>query len=1042
MLNSAPFQIYNASAGSGKTFTLVKKYLSILLSTSNIDTFKQVLAITFTNKAVNEMKERVLNNLYEFSQESILTKPTPLFSIISEELAISEEELNARSKKILTRILHNYAFFDIVTIDKFNHRLLRTFAFDLKLPTNFEVSLDEKTLTHEAVDNLIYQAGNNKLLTDVLIDFALEKTDDDKSWDISRELNEIAKLLSNEEYIHHIEALESKNLEDFKALGKQLKELIAELETAITSKAKNVIEKLHSNQLDASSFNRGTLYNHFIKIIENNIARLYENKLEENLINNSQLYTKTTNDSIKSTIDEIRPFLLENYLEIKNHFGQLNFLKNFYKNLVPLSLLNAINAELNKIKEERNLLLISEFNRLISSAIANQPAPFIYERIGEKYKHYFIDEFQDTSSMQWKNIQPLISNALEAELPSGKTGSLMIVGDAKQAIYRWRGGKAEQFIDLYNKKNPFQAEINVENLPKNFRSHDKIVEFNNNFFQHISQYLNNETYRELFEKYSKQETNNKAGGFINLTFINEKENKESEDNLYCTATQNAISSSLEKGFTYNDMCIITRSKAQGITIANYLAEQEIPIISSETLLLKNDKKVAFLIDLITYFNQPLDAEIHLKILRFLAEKNKVENLHEYYSKKLSDINSVFEEENFNTKYFLQLPFYNAVEYAINAFEISNGNEAYLQFFLDEIISFTQNNNDSLSNFLAYWEQKQDSLSIVAPSSSNAIQLMTIHKSKGLEFPVVIYPFANTSIYDSRNFNLWFPVDKNLFGIDYSLFNSKSAIENINDTGKLFVKEYEEKEELDNLNLLYVTLTRAVEQLHIICKREINTKGEENVKTFAGLFINFLKAEGLWNDNNTEYTLGDPEKHSEVKKKHLSTSEDIPFISNASFGNSFELITKSGSLWDTKQQRAIDKGNIYHHLLSKIFFSHDVIPTIEEAIGNGLIPETEKEQFENYLTNLTQHPMLEAYFTSAYKIFNEREIITADGVFLRPDRFVVKNNEVTIIDYKTGSFSETYKNQIKGYASAISEIGCEVKEKLLVFVNENIEIIQV
>jgi len=207
-------------------------------------------------------------------------------------------------------------------------------------------------------------------------------------------------------------------------------------------------------------------------------------------------------------------------------------------------------------------------------------------------------------------------------------------------------------------------------------------------------------------------------------------------------------------------------------------------------------------------------------------------------------------------------------------------------------------------------------------------------------------------------------------------------------------------------------------------------------------VNFLKAEGLWNDNNTEYTLGAPEKHSEVKKKHLSTSEDIPFISNASFGNSFELITKSGSLWDTKQQRAIDKGNIYHHLLSKIFFSHDVIPTIEEAIGNGLIPETEKEQFENYLTNLTQHPMLEAYFTSAYKIFNEREIITANGVFLRPDRFVVKNNEVTIIDYKTGSFSETYKNQIKGYASAISEIGYEVKEKLLVFVNENVEIIQV
>src|SRR5690606_9080300 len=246
---------------------------------------------------------------------------------------------------------------------------------------------------------------------------------------------------------------------------------------------------------------------------------LYKNKLEENIAEGVCLYTSTQTADKKALIDSLLPEISRVYHYIKNKVYHVLFLKNFQNNLVPLSLLNSINRELQKIKEDQNLLLVSEFNNIISETVSNQPAPFIYERIGEKYRHYFIDEFQDTSEMQWNNFLPLISNALQAETLDGRKGTLMIVGDAKQAIYRWRGGKAEQFIGLCNDINPFYSLKKVERLPVNYRSYDEITNFNNRFFEHISQYLSNINYRDLYQNHSKQESNNKKGGYINFSFV-------------------------------------------------------------------------------------------------------------------------------------------------------------------------------------------------------------------------------------------------------------------------------------------------------------------------------------------------------------------------------------------------------------------------------------------------------------------------------------------------------------------------------------------
>lgn len=1044
-MEAANFQIYNASAGSGKTYSLVKSYLSILLSTKHLDGFKQILAITFTNKAVNEMKERVLKNLYEFSKEKILEEPSSIFQDLQSELHLEAEELHRRAIKILNRILYNYAFFDILTIDKFNHRIIRTFAFDLKLSTNFEVSLDEKALLAEAVDNLIFRAGSDKLLTNILIDYALSKADQDKSWDISRDLRDIAELLSKEDHVAFIKLLEDKPLEFFRDLGLKLLKQINTLEVKTTQSAQQLLDLLSSKEIGESGFNRGSLYNRIKKIISKNFDVHWEYVWYKKMTT-EPLYTKSfaKNNADKAAIlDELQPHIALEIEVLKNTILEINFLKNFHKNLTPLSLLNAINTELNIIKEEKNILLISEFNKLISTTIADQPAPFIYERLGEKYKHYFIDEFQDTSILQWENLKPLVSNALEAELPSGKTGSILIVGDAKQAIYRWRGGKAEQFIDLYNEEieSPFQAQKSVENLPKNYRSYDEIINFNNGFFKFIAQHLEHPTYRALFEVYSSQETNSKKGGFLSFNFIDQEENKESDNDLYQLKTHEIITQLRNQKFEYGDICIITRKNKDGFLLADYLTQQGIPIISSESLLLKNNKKIAFIINLLQHLIHPNDLEVNYQILIYLAEKQRTKGVHPFIHDNLNNLAAVFNSYDFKEETFLELPLYTAVEYAIIQFKLAASSDAYLQFFLDEILSFTQNSNGSLSNFLNYWDQNQERLSLAAPEDSNAVRIMSIHKSKGLEFPVVIFPYANTDTQYQKNDQRWLPVDEQTYGIPFALFDKTSVIESYSEQGAALVAQDKEVLRLDNYNLLYVTLTRAVQQLHLICKRDIKND-VANTKTFAGLFISYLQDTGLWNDSMETISIGDPNRVITTEPEDETVkAEEIPFHSKMSWNDSFEIITKAGSLWGTELEKAIDRGNLYHHLLSKIIHKTDLEPTVNAAINNGLLSESDRKQVASYLLELVHNPKLEEFYSDHYEVYIERDLYTQDGIVLRPDRFMLRGKKAYIIDYKTGSHSQQHRIQIETYANALIQIGYEVERKLIVYINEEIKILE-
>ena len=475
------------------------------------------------------MKQRIVEMLIKFSEANSAAEPETMMLKIAEENKMALEEIQSRSRKILKSLLHNYAAFSVETIDSFNHRLIRTFARDLKLATNFEVMLETDELLIEAVDLLLSKAGENNEITKVLLDFALEKTDDDKSWDISRDIAKAAKLLYYENDSGHVSILKQKTLEDFLEFKKKLVVKKKSLSEEIDTIASQALQLIAESGLEYSDFSGGTLPNHFLKLKEGNY-NVYGNKLQENLETGKKLYRVNEKINITSTIDAIRPNLLLNYLAIKERVHKFNLYDSILKNITPLSVINLVNQEIETIKEEKNIFPISEFNSLINTEIKNQPAPFIYERLGEKYRHFFIDEFQDTSRLQWQNLIPLIDNALSQNFQEN-SGSLLLVGDAKQSIYRWRGGLPEQFMDLCGETNPFSREKKVFPLATNYRSCAEIIKFNNEFFTFVASFFSSEGHENLYQKSNNQKPNDKKSGYIKFEFI-EKQNKAEKEETY------------------------------------------------------------------------------------------------------------------------------------------------------------------------------------------------------------------------------------------------------------------------------------------------------------------------------------------------------------------------------------------------------------------------------------------------------------------------------------------------------------------------------
>ncbi|RAR71358.1 UvrD-helicase domain-containing protein [Flavobacterium aciduliphilum] len=1048
------FSIYDASAGSGKTYTLVKEYLKIILLSKKQDAYRTILAITFTNKAVHEMKTRVVESLSEFAKEDPTEKALDLMRVIHSETGLTLIDIKTKAKSIIKNLIHNYAAFDISTIDKFTHRVIRAFAHDLNLPITFEVSLDTENLLTETIDAIIARAGEDAALTQLLVDYTLEKANDDKSWDVSNEIFQIGKLILNENNRTEIAHLSTKTIPEFVSIKEKLERLSKTILNETKAMASDLVQQLEKKGIDSKSFSGGYFPKHLQSIQE---GRFNPNNKTYHEVADVKI-NKAAQDN--PDIEHVLPGIITELQEIYAKFEKINLYQAFLKNITPLSLLNTISNELDKIQKEQNILSIAEFNKLINEQIQNQPAPFIYERLGERYKHFFIDEFQDTSEMQWHNLIPLIDNALVSEDLQGERGSLLLVGDPKQSIYRWRGGKAEQFIELSQGKNPFHnPDMRLEHLDTNWRSFSEIITFNNAFFKFVSKEFQKEDYKKLYQNQSAQKTTNKQGGYVSITFIPTIENAEDlnfqeeeqpeKTTYYLNATQERIESVLNNGFSYEDIVILTRKKAQGIAVANYLTAQGIPILSSESLLISSSSEVQCVVNILRFLAHSNDSESKANFLYYLSQFQSNQPPHDFiatgigFQKEidfelwLQDIEDPLDSP-FTFNACRKKSLYEATEIIIARFIPKENRNAYIQYFLDVVLECDLRKQLGLSDFLNYWEQHHSKFSIPAPEGKNAVRIMTIHKSKGLEFPVVIFPFAEEDLSKTPREKMWLDANESELGLSKVLVDKSGKVATFGEDMAAVYQAKKQEDLLDVINVLYVALTRAEEQLHIISGMNFKNDGElpNNLSSF---FIEFLYDKGF-ESNIFFYSFGTPQRITKRHTKELQTVCITP-VSKVLDSRKIKIAQRESLMWNTKQQKAIEFGTLTHEILAFVKTKNEIDLAITKAIENGILVASQKEPMTQTLLEIVQHEALADFFSESHLILNEQTIIQKEQTMVKPDRMEFNSkNEVFLLDYKTGSHVPKHKLQLENYQQVIESMGYAVIKKVLVYIGENIEVV--
>lgn len=821
------FEIFNASAGSGKTYQLTKSYLKLVLTNITAQRFRQILALTFTNKAVAEMKGRILDSLYDFGNPKTDKTNNSLFGELAVELGFSAKELERKSSLALRLLLHNYNFFEVSTIDKFTYSVIKTFAKDLKISQNFEVELDGEILLVEAIGQLLQKLDEDEHLKKVLIDFSLEKVEADKSWNVINDLINIGKLLFNENHYAHLQALQDKETKDFDELKEFFRSRITSSSNNISEYAGRALNLIKDNGLDFSDF-KGKYFPKFLLTLQSGIYNVNFEASWKQHFDKLPLYNKVCPENTKVVLDGLHAQFSGLFNKIKSNIHSLSFFKNAYSNVLPLTVLNEISKEVSKIQKEKESLHISEFNKLVSKEIGNQPAPYIYERLGERYRYYFIDEFQDTSKMQWHNLVPLIGNALETEDLNGEKGSLLLVGDAKQSIYRWRGGDPHQFLDVNNGAlQTFAVHPKISSLQTNWRSFDTIINFNNDFFTHAAHYLKEPAYQNLFLEQCQQQTNHRKGGYVEIVFA--PEHVEDIALFYCEKVLDSIHYILDKGFSLKDVCILVRKNKEGVLLANYLAEHSISVVSSEALLLSNNLEVQFLVSLLRFLDSPSENIFQFDVLEYLFKEQN--NKHDLIAQHLGNLTRfLLLEYDYDSNKEVTLSLLDILERAIFTFDLGDKCGGHVLHFLDVAQERYEKSGVGIYEFLSYWDVKKDALAVAAPLNQDAAQLMTIHKSKGLEFPFVIFPFADGALKSRmRGKKLWVPLSEELEpGFSRVLVNASKELNLYSSASKEIYTRETHLSELDDINVLYVAMTRAIQGLFIVTN-------ESQGETYGWLF---------------------------------------------------------------------------------------------------------------------------------------------------------------------------------------------------------------
>jgi ATP-dependent exoDNAse (exonuclease V) beta subunit len=1029
-------KIYKASAGSGKTYTLALEYIRELLVNYPEKTHRHILAVTFTKDATGEMKDRILSELYGLAfdcDDSATFRDSLSKALRDEGKPMSNEEIREKSTLILQSIFHDYSRLHITTIDSFFQKVLKNLARELGKCSRFNLEMDTDKVLSEAVDLLIEQANEDAQLLNWLMTYIENKLDDGSNWRIDRDLTSFSRCIYKEFFQEHEQELKQQ-IDENPNLFKQLLQQHTRVQNQCRHFFKTTFAALSKQLTDLglnySDFNRnGTVLNFFKALASDDPQSVDTNKATIEACRESPEKWPASKTNMKAEIialatNEWLPLLNQSLQTLRTFLNS----KMITENLHQLGLIWDITRVISRLNSENNRFMLSDTARFLNYMIDDSDAPFIFEKIGAEIRHVMIDEFQDTSRIQWENFKSLLSEILSRNLFS------LIVGDVKQSIYRWRNGD-------WTILNGIGQELQVTpcTLDKNFRSERQIIDFNNQFFTFAASQLSLKqsilfgTQEESPFEYAykpsevvQQSPKIATRGYVSVDFFPDKSEDGKYEDLVLSRLLDQLQELRSKGIPAGSICILTRTNKIIIRIAEYLASQResyvelaadhyLTIVSDEAFQLSSSPALRILIEAMRVLSNPSTALFRARLAFYLQEQGL-------------DPSIVPEEQS------VQLPLSELSGHLYRLFDLKQipGQSNYMFSFYDNLTNYLRESPSDIHSFLRYWDEELQRKPAPSGVSIDGIRAITIHKSKGLQFHTVLLPFCDWELFPKKNPIVWCGPKADLYDLKLLpvKYTSKMA-----DT--VFSSEYMKETLLswmDNLNLLYVAFTRAEHHLLILAKEKKDLESCANIKTVADLLSLWVKDQGCDSGSYATGALAAKDLLVEQQTDNLLKQKPLPlnigFVSETfdpdrpifkQSNNSREFVWSDDS--DSQDNYTL-YGNIMHALFSRIRTMNDIEQAVNLLIFDGMILPSEKAEYIRKVRKSIQNAHVEDWFSDKYKIYNECTILTElNGTMthLRPDRILLSEDKTVIIDYKFGKPQPAHLEQMKRYIALLQKM---------------------
>lgn len=1048
--------IYRSSAGSGKTYTLVKEYLRLVLPSPYL--YRNVLAVTFTNKATEEMKDRILGKLNELARASWQQlQAIGEYQDIKDELALHQPDpdswVSDRARFILRAILGDYGHFSVSTIESFFQGILRAFARELDIPMGYEVEMKQAYVLDRLIEGMSLQIGQDKGLQDLLQEYLLQRLEEEKGWSVFQELQSLGKEVFKEVFVDQVKG-PMDEVEDILGLAKKLSQKAwkrrRSFENHLKEKAAQALARMDSHSLTRPDFKygKGSVPGYFLKVLENDFEvgtrtlkgyEGYDEWLPPN--KNAEMRGK-----VEAVLDAGLWQLLRDMVDYTEEH-----VKTYYTDLLitrtgaTFGLLGFLEQQLKEYRKENRLLLISDTSRLLTQVIRESDPPFVYEKAGHYYKHFLLDEFQDTSNLQWENFEPLI----EESLAYGQFN--LMVGDVKQAIYRWRNGNPQLMLDI-EKSDPLR--ISKQTLSSNWRSSPEVVKFNNAVFKTANTLLKDKLleeelsaenqslldfFEEAYHDAAQQEQKQSPKGLVKIEFADPECKKVDEFRTAALAkTLEWIQQCREAGFAYRDLAILVRNNKEGVAQARHLLDsyiqvngkqEAISVSSAESLLLESHAHVRWLLAALRLVQAPeepiammswqdLDASVSgLSLVDYQYEKDtpvRIEGI-------LPIIRS--------------LPIYEAVEVLVSHLPAGaiRGN-AYILGFLEAVWEYSGKYDTSIAGFMDWWKEEKKKRSVKGAASDDSVTVMTIHQSKGLEFPVVMLPYADWELGIRSTIQpiLWVETAGTAYEQDFPVLPVYVG----KDMEKSdFANSYQREQlltHLDNLNLLYVALTRPMFRLYLFApdggadKKQV--AGYHKLKTVGHLLESLCKENsipGLKAEDERRWCCGseEPAPSPKNKKNDTSLSDLGQYVPPTQRSEPLVHLRTTGWLESTEEGReSIREGLLVHEALAHINSISDISRVVEMMRLKGMLLTEQEAALTARLEKIITFKDAAHWFDTEWEIRSEVGILQPDGREKRPDRVLTKGDKAIVIDFKTGSENPKHLKQVAEYQFLLQSMG--------------------